>query len=151
MKIAVAVLPNGMVNAHLGRAKKVAFAKVENGQITNWEEVEVPFADDHDDHHHEHHEHHGHHDHHHDHHHHEDCQGCDEHDHDHHDHDHHHHHSGHHEPLKDFMLDNNVDYVLVEHIGPGMKAVFERTNIKLVIVDDIKGKARDVVEGFIQE
>lgn len=130
MKVAVAVLPNGMVNAHLGRAKKIAIATVDNGQIAEWEEIEVPFADDHD---------HQHQDHHH-------------HDHDHHHHDHdHHHHSGHHEPLKDFMIENGVDYVLVEHIGPGMRAVFERTHVKLVIIDNINGKAKEVVQRFVDQ
>jgi len=136
MKIAVAILPNGMVNAHLGHAKKIAFATVENKQIVGWEEVDVPFSVEHDHHHHHdhhHYDHHHHHDHHHDH------------------HGHHHHHSGHHEPLKDFMVENGVDYILVEHIGPGMKAVFDHTDVKMVLIEDIKGKAKEVVQRFIDQ
>lgn len=122
MKIATPVLPNGMVNAHFGRAKRIAIADVENGQITEWKEIDVPFAEEHD-------HHNGHH-------------------HDHGNHDHHHHHHGHHESMKNFMIENGVDIVLVEHAGPGMVRVFNDTDIKLIPVE-IKGKAKDVVQSFV--
>lgn len=124
MKIAVAVLPNGMVNAHFGRADKLAFANIENGQITEWEEVSVPFAASHGDH--------GHH-----------------HDHDH-QHEHGHHHaSGHHESIKDFLVESGVNLVLLDHAGPGMKLVQEQTDIKIVV--GAQGNAKEAVQALIDQ
>lgn len=127
MKVAVAVLPNGMINAHFGRANKLAFATIENDQITNWQEVDVPFEDTHGDH-----------DHHHDH----------NHDHEH-GHGHHHHSPGHHEGIKNFLVDSQVDVVLLDHAGPGMQKVMNETNIKIVV--GAKGSAKDSVQALIDQ
>jgi len=123
VKVAVAVLPNGMVNAHFGRANKLALATVENGQISKWEEVEVPFAESHGDH-----------DHHHD--------------HDHHDHEHHHA-PDHHEGIKNFLVEQGVDMVLLDHAGPGMQKVMNETDIKIVV--GAKGNAKEVVQAVIDQ
>ncbi|MFV9510867.1 NifB/NifX family molybdenum-iron cluster-binding protein [Tepidibacillus sp. LV47] len=127
MKVAVAVLPNGMVNTHFGRANRLALATIENGQITKWEEVDVPFAQTHGDHDH----HHDHHDHHH-----------------HHDHEHHHHHA-HHENIKNWLVEHGIDMVLVDHAGPGMQKVINETNIKVIV--GAKGNAREVVQAVIDQ
>ena len=124
MKIALAVLPNGMVNSHLGRADKVAIATVENKEITNWEEYDVPFGKNHDHHHHDNHNHnheHGH------------GQG-----------------NKHHESIRDFLVQHNVDVILVEHSGPGIMAMLEEANVKMVVVD-IRNKAKDIVQNYINQ
>lgn len=132
MKIALATLPNGLVNTHLGRANLISIATIEDKQIVNWEEIEVPFGENHDRHHnHEHHAHHGHgHDNHH-HHHHEHGQGY-----------------NHQESIRDFMVEQGINIVLAEHSGPGIKMALENANIELVVVD-IKGKAKEVVQRYI--
>ncbi|TCS83687.1 NifB/NifX family molybdenum-iron cluster-binding protein [Tepidibacillus fermentans] len=121
MKVAVAVLPNGKVNTHFGRANKLALATIENGQITKWEEVAVPFAETH-----------GNHDHHHD-----------------HDHEHHHHAPGHHEGIKNWLVDHEVDMVLLDHAGPGMQKVMSETDIKIVV--GAKGNAKEAVQALIDQ
>ncbi|WP_339063671.1 NifB/NifX family molybdenum-iron cluster-binding protein [Tepidibacillus marianensis] len=123
MKVAVAVLPNGMVNAHFGRANKLALATIENGQISNWEEIEVPFAETHGDHDHGH-----------------------DHNHDHHDH---HHAPDHHEGIKNLLVEQEVDMVLLDHAGPGMQKVINETTIKIVV--GAKGNAREVVQAVIDQ
>ncbi|CCQ97309.1 hypothetical protein CULT_60093 [[Clostridium] ultunense Esp] len=55
MKVAVAVLPNGMVNAHFGRANRIAFAVIEEKEIKEWTEEEAPFAATHGEDSHDHH------------------------------------------------------------------------------------------------
>lgn len=137
MKIAVAVLPNGMVNAHFGRANRVAFAVVENKEIKEWTEEEAPFAAMHGE---EHgHHHHDHHDHHHE---------------DHHHHDHHHEHEAghrakHQEVIKNYLVEHGVDLLLVDHAGPGLYKVLQETNIQ--VVTGAKGKAREVVQAAIDQ
>ena len=128
MRVAVAVLPNGMINAHFGRANTLAIATIENKTVANWEEVKVPFEETHGDH--------GHHDHHHDH----------DHDHDHH---HHHHQPGHHEGIKNLLVAQNVDMVLLDHAGPGMQKVMDETEIKIVV--GAKGNAQDAVQALIDQ
>lgn len=122
MKIALAVLPNGMVNSHLGRADKVAIATIEDKEIAKWEEFDVPFGKNHDHHHHHSHEH-GH----------DHGQG-----------------NKHHESIRDFLVSHNVDVILVEHSGPGILALLEEANIKMVVVD-IRNKAKDIVENYIKQ
>lgn len=127
VKVAIAVLPNGMINAHFGRANKLAVATIENGQITKWEEVDVPFAETHGDH--------DHHDH--------------DHDHDH-GHEHHHHHApGHHEGIKNVLVQSGVDMVLLDHAGPGMQKVMNETDIKIVV--GAKGNARESIQALIDQ
>lgn len=127
MKVAVAVLPNGMVNAHFGRANKLAFATIENKQIISWEEVAAPFAETHGhDHHHEH-----------------------EHGYHHHDHDHNHEHGHHHQAIKNFLVEHQVDLVLLDHAGPGMQKVINETDIKIVI--GAKGNAKDAVQALADQ
>jgi len=132
MKIALATLPNGLVNTHIGRADLISIATIEDKQIVNWEEIEVPFGENHDHlQHHQHHEHHGH------------------------DHEHHHNHehghgqgSKHHDNIKDFMVEQGVNIVLSEHSGPGIKMALDGANIELVVVD-INGTAKEVVQRYI--
>lgn len=117
MRIAVAVLPNGMVNAHFGRASKMALADVENGAITKWEEIDAPFAEMHGD--------------------------------------HHHHHGAGHQPspthqstIKNFLVEQNVNVVLVHHAGPGLQKVKDDTDIE--IVAGAQGNAREAVEELLK-
>lgn len=128
MKIAIAILPNGMINSHMGRTKRVALAAIENGKIADWQEVDVPFGENHD-HNHNHHDHHD--------------------DHHHHDHDHHHHDHHHHDAIGDFMVENGVDTVLVEHVGPGIQHVLNRAKVNVAVVNSM-GKAKDIVQEYIQ-
>lgn len=128
MKLAIAVLPNGLVNTHLGRANKVAVVTADNKEIVGWEEFDVPFGQLHGGHGHQHH-------------------------HDHHDHNHDHSHghpAGHHEAIRDFMVEHNVDAVLAEHSGPGIVHLLGESNIKLVVVD-VSGTAKEVVQRYINQ
>lgn len=132
MKVAVAVLPNGMINAHFGSAKKVALVNIESKEITSWEEVTVPFAETHGD---EGHDHHHDHDH--------------EHDHDHHHHHHHHHAPGHVEGIMKFLVDQKVDLVLLDHAGPSIQKI--RKNIEIKLVVGASGNAREAVQALIEQ
>lgn len=139
MKIAVAVLSNGMVNAHFGRANRIAFATVENKEIVDWKEEDAPFAAMHDE---EDHHDHGMHQH-------EDHHGDGEHHHDH-DHSHGHGHSGkHQETIKNYLVEHGVDLLLVDHAGPGLNRVLQETKMK--VVTGAKGKAREVVQAAIDQ
>lgn len=130
MKVAVAVLPNGMINSHFGRAEKIALATIENKQIVDWQELEVPFADTHEDHGHHQHDHH-------------------DHDHDHHQHNHHHHGPGHVKGIKAFLVDQHVDLVLLDHAGPGMRTIQNEIEIKVVV--GAKGNAKEAVQELINQ
>ncbi|CAM3568418.1 hypothetical protein TR75_02360 [Hydrogenibacillus schlegelii] len=182
MKMALAVLPNGRINPHFGRAKRLAIATVEGLEIVGWEEVESPFhhlhpghppgphggghGHDHDrDHPHDHepepnHEpgHAGAHDHHHDH---DHGRGHDHgagHDWDAEpDHDPRHHARGHghgggrggpewaafQAAIKDFLVQNGIDVLILDHAGPGLVRVLEETDIR--IVTGARGSAREAV------
>ncbi|WP_066174411.1 NifB/NifX family molybdenum-iron cluster-binding protein [Bacillus marinisedimentorum] len=50
MRIAVAVTPDGMVNAHFGRTATLALVDVENGEVARWNEIDAPFAAMHGEH-----------------------------------------------------------------------------------------------------
>ncbi len=125
MKVAVAVLPNGNINAHFGRANKLAIATVEEKQIAGWEEIEVPFASTHGEHNHDH-----------------------EHDHNH-NHEHHQHAPVHRESIKDFLVNHHVNVVLLEHAGPGMQLVQEQTDIKIVV--GAQGDAKSAIQALIDQ
>lgn len=126
MKLALAVLPNGRINPHFGRAKKVAVATVENGRIVAWEEVEAAFAEHHPGSHHEHGAHH------------HDVQTA----------------QGegrvrsgewskHQTAIKDFLVQHGVDVLILEHAGPGIARVLEETDIR--VVTGARGDAREAV------
>ncbi|WP_028986760.1 NifB/NifX family molybdenum-iron cluster-binding protein [Thermicanus aegyptius] len=131
MKVAVAVLPNGMVNAHFGRANRIAFAVVEEKEIKEWTEEEAPFAATHGEDSHDHHPY----DH-------------DDHPHEH-QHGHGHHSANHQEIIKNYLVDHGVDLLLVDHAGPGLKRVLQETKIK--VVTGARGRAREVVQAVIDQ
>jgi len=138
MRVAIPVLPNGMLNAHLGRTKLMAIAEIVNNQIEKWDVIELGFQVSHNehsqnDHHHDHDDHHHHHHHDHDDHHH------------HHEHDHHHDHSA----MREFLEKQNIDFLIIEHLGRGFQLEFQ--NIKFKIITGAVGKAREVVENAIKQ
>ncbi len=126
MKVAVAVLPNGMINAHFGSAKKVALVTIEDKQITVWDEKDVPFAETHGegDHHH--------------------------HDNEHHDHHHHHSHGPNHlNGIRAFLEENQVELVLLDHEGPSMRKIRNHLDVKVVV--GANGNAKEAVQSLIDQ
>ena len=141
MRVAIAVLRSGRMNPHFGRAKTLAIATVENGTITQWEEVESDFAHLHPGHHHgPHHAHnHAHSD-----------EESEDHEHEH-DHDHEHEDDEevrrHRDAVFDFLKRHRVDVVLLDHIGHGMRRA-QKEGLRLVLVNPKMGTAREIVEAF---
>ena len=125
MIVAVAVLPNGMINAHFGSANKVALVTIENKEVIKWEEVPVPFAKTHGEDH--------------------------DHDHDDHDHHHHHHHHGpeHNRGIKKFLVENKVDLILLDHEGPSIRKI--KQDIELKVVIGAGGNAKEAIQSLIDQ
>ncbi len=142
MRVAIPVLPNGMMNAHLGRTKLMAIAEIVNNQIEKWDVIELGFQVSHNEHPQNDHHHHDHDDHHHHHH---------KHDHDdhHHHHEHDHHHDHDHSAMREFLEKQNIDFLIIEHLGRGFQLEFQ--NIKFKIITGAVGKAREVVESAIEQ
>lgn len=102
MRIAVALLLNGKVNPHFGRADQMALVDVEDGKITDWQVVDTPFAEMHKDHHHN------------------DGETG------------HPHRSSHQSTIKEFLTGHDVNAVFVQHAGPGLQKVKDETDIKII-------------------
>jgi len=141
VRVAIAVLRSGMMNPHFGRSKTIAIATVEEGKITQWEEVESDFAHLHPGHHHgPHHAHdHSHGD-----------EEAEDHDHDH-DHDHEHEDDEevqrHRDSAFEFLKRHRIDVVLLDHVGHGMHRA-QKEGIRIVLVNPRVGMAREIVEAF---
>jgi len=123
--VAIAVLPSGNVNAHFGNAKKVALATIEDKQIVNWEEVDVPFAKTHGGHSHDHHHHHHHEEH------------------------HHEHGPGHVQAIRKFIVEHQVDLVLLDHAGPSIQKIRKDIDVKVVV--GAEGNAKEAVQALIDQ
>lgn len=104
MIVCIPVASDGRTGPHWGRASRVALATVEDGQITEWQEIEVGWDTAHD-------------------------QGTE---------------GSHHARIARFLRDHEVEVVVANHVGPGMRRMLSTMGIPTVL--DAHGDAREAVE-----